>query len=326
VTEEQRRHLKAVRMLAATTIFWSLSFPTVKAITILQNGLLPEHSSWFHASLTSLGRFGAAALVLFVISARTIRRLTRLELWQGLGLGGFAGGGILLQMDGLSHTSASTSAFVTQMFCVLVPLFVAVRLRALPGARVMGALLLMLSGVAILSNFDLKTFRLGRGETETLVAAFFFAGQILWLDRPLFARNNVNHFSVVMFATMALLSLPILIATTHSPRDIILCYSNGGVLALVAALTFFCTLIAFVYMNRWQPFVSATEAAIIYGAEPVFASTLALFLPAIISRATGIDYPNEKITTQLLLGGALILIANVVLQWKRQPRRIIVAE
>jgi hypothetical protein len=69
-------------------------------------------------------------------------------------------------------------------------------------------------------------------------------------------------------------------------------------------------------MNKWQPFVPATEAAIIYGAEPVFASIFALFLPAIISRFTRIDYANETITSRLLLGGILIIAANLLLQWR----------
>jgi drug/metabolite transporter (DMT)-like permease len=314
--DEARRHLKAVRMLAATTIFWSLSFPLVKAITILQGGLLPDHGSWFHASLTSFVRFGIAGLVLSLASWRTLRSITPLEIWEGFGLGFFAAGGILLQMDGLSYTSASTSAFLTQGFCVIVPIFVAIAYRRLPGPKVLIALIMMLAGVAILSNFDFKTFRLGRGEAETLVAAFFFAGQVLWLDRPKFAVNNPNHFSTVMFVTMAVISLPILAATTRTPRDILVCYASPTIIALVAGLVVFCTLIAFVYMNHWQPHVSATEAAIIYGTEPVFASLLALFLPGWISRASGIDYPNETLTSQLMFGGALILGANLVLQWK----------
>src|SRR5690606_28939380 len=117
---------------------------------------------------------------------KSLRQLTRNEIWQGLGLGFFAAGGILFQMDGLSHTSASTSAFLTQGFCVVVPIIVALRDRRLPGGRVFVALLILLAGVAVLSNFNFKTLRLGRGETETLIGAVFFAGQIVWLERPVF--------------------------------------------------------------------------------------------------------------------------------------------
>lgn len=323
MTQEEKLHFRAVRMLAATTVFWSLSFPLVKAITILQDKLLPGVGSWFHAGLTSTTRFGIAALILAFLHRRTLSKLTRLELWQGFGLGFFAAGGILLQMDGLSHTSASTSAFVTQAFCVFVPIIVAFRDRALPKPMVGLALVLMFAGIGVLSNFDVRTFRLARGEAETLLAAVFFAGQILWLERPVFARNNPSHFSAVMFLTMALFSLPILLATARSFRDVAICLGDPGVLALNGGLILFCTLIAFVAMNKWQPFVTATEAAIIYGTEPVFASLLALFLPAFISRATGIDYPNEHVTWQLAGGGALILIANVVLQLRPKTPRII---
>jgi drug/metabolite transporter (DMT)-like permease len=320
VTEEQKElHRKAVRILALTTVFWSLSFPLVKAITIVQGALLPGISSWFHAGVTAFVRFVAAGIVVAIMSAKTLRAFTLCELWQGIGLGFFAAGGILLQMDGLSHTSASTSAFLTQGFCVVVPIIVAWRDRRFPGPRVFMALVLLMTGVAILSNFDLQTLRLGRGETETLIAAVFFAGQVVWLERPIFAKNNPDHFSIAMFATMALISAPLIVLTWGGPRDVLICYSTPSVIVLSAAITLFCTVFAFVYMNKWQRFVPATEAAIIYGTEPVFASILALFLPEIISKFADIQYANERVTWQLLVGGALVVGANVLLQlrWKR---------
>ena len=231
-------------------------------------------------------------------------------------MGFFAGGGIILQTDGLGHTSASTSAFITQAFCIFVPIFVAFRDRALPGLRLAFAIFLMVLGVGVLSNFNPRTFHLGRGEAETLLGAVFFAGQILWLERPKFAGNNPLNFSFVMFLTMSVISFPLAVATWQSPRDVITCYSELSVVVITLALVFFCTIIAFVEMNKWQPFVPSTEAAIIYGAEPVFASVFALFLPAIISRHSGINYPNETVTSTLLLGGVLIIAANLLLQWR----------
>ncbi|HEX7861560.1 MAG TPA: DMT family transporter [Verrucomicrobiae bacterium] len=303
-------------MLALTTVFWSLSFPLVKSLGILQAKLIPGVNSWFNAGLTGFARFGIAAVVMVFIARRTLAKLTRSEIWEGLGLGFFAGGGIILQTDGLSYTSASTSAFITQSFCIFVPIFVALRDRALPGLRLVFALLLMVLGVSILSNFNPRTFHLGRGEAETLLGGVFFAGQILWLERPKFAGNNPLNFSFVMFLTMSLLSLPLAMATWKSPQDVITCYTQPSIIVITLALVFFCTIIAFVEMNKWQPYVPSTEAAIIYGAEPVFASLFALFLPAIISRYSGIQYANETISSQLLLGGVLIISANLILQWR----------
>jgi drug/metabolite transporter (DMT)-like permease len=78
----------------------------------------------------------------------------------------------------------------------------------------------------------------------------------------------------------------------------------------------FCTLIAYVMMNRWQKFVTATEAGLIYCIEPVIASVLALFLPAIFSSWAGVHYANEQLTARLFLGGGLITAANLLLQSK----------
>ena len=303
-------------MLACTTIFWSLSFPLIKALGILQTQLVPGSGSWFHAGLTGFVRFGVAALIILFLIRRTFLKITRSELWQGTGLGFFAGGGILLQMDGLGHTSASISAFVTQAYCILVPIIAAFRDRVAPRPRLIVAILLMLVGIAILSQFDPRTFELGRGEAETLLAAVFFAGQILWLERPVFSANHPLHFSFVMFLVMSGMSLPIAVATWQSPMDVVRCYSSPAVIAIQAAVVLFCTVGAFVAMNRWQPFVPATEAAIIYGAEPVFAAFLALFLPSLISGWAGIDYPNESLTSQLVVGGFLVIAANLLLQWK----------
>jgi drug/metabolite transporter (DMT)-like permease len=65
-------------------------------------------------------------------------------------------------------------------------------------------------------------------------------------------------------------------------------------------------------MNKFQPAITAAQAAVIYSLEPVFASTWALFLPGMLSLASGIEYLNEQVTWGLLSGGVLILLANVV--------------
>jgi hypothetical protein len=67
-------------------------------------------------------------------------------------------------------------------------------------------------------------------------------------------------------------------------------------------------------MNYWQKYISATEAGLIYTIEPVCASVLSLFLPAIFSAWAGINYPNEHFSLRLLVGGGLITVANVILQ------------
>jgi drug/metabolite transporter (DMT)-like permease len=301
-------------MLTLATLFWGLSFPVMKAIGLRHQDLLAAQDTWFAASSMVMVRFGVAALITLFWSWRTLRQLTALELWQGFGLGVCAGLGMVLQVDGLAYTSASASAFLTQCACLILPWLVAVRDRRWPSWVIVGCSFLAAGGVAVLANVDWNRFRLGRGELETLISSFIFTAQILWLDRALFAGNRVRHFTLAMFATMTLIALPIAIVTTRRPHDWVVAYTSTSVLLLIAVLVIFCTMIAFVVMNRFQPVVPAAEAGLIYAAEPVFASLFALWLPSWLSRLAGIDYANEKITTSLLLGGGLITVANVLVQ------------
>ena len=195
--------LRALRMLMVASAFWGLSFPTTKALAVAQQELLPASSSWFGAALCVVYRFAIATLVLLVLAARSLTQLTRLELEQGLGLGLFGGVGILLQVDGMAYTSASSSAFLTQCYCLWIPAWVAWREKSWPPAKVFLSCGLVMIGVAALANLNWKQARLGRGELETIAASLVFTGQILWLERPSYAGNNVRHFSLVMFVVMA---------------------------------------------------------------------------------------------------------------------------
>ena len=310
------KRLQAAQMLVLANAFWALSFPTVKALLLVQQKVVPETAAttWFLTAVTLTYRFGLAAVVMVFVCARTIRRLTWLEFWEGLGLGVFASAGLILQMDGLAHTLASTSAFLTQFYCLLIPLFVAVRERRWPSRIVVLSCLMVIAGVAMLSDINWRELKMGRGEIETLLGSTIFTAQILWLQRPKFAVNDVNHFTLVMFTVIALAGVPLGLLTQQSPVHWLSVYESVPTLGFLAILTVFCTLGAYRLMNRWQPLLTATQAGLLYCLEPVFASLFALFLPALFSAWTGVSYPNERLTMALLVGGALITVANALIQ------------
>ena len=88
----------------------------------------------------------------------------------------------------------------------------------------------------------------------------------------------------------------------------------------MGTITLGCTLFSYLMMNRWQKFVTATEAGLIYCLEPVCASIFALFMPVWLSSLCGVLYANETLTMNLLVGSLLVTLANVLLHWpKRTP-------
>lgn len=305
---------RALWGLLLANFFWGLSFPLVKAIVLLHGKLLPESGTWFTAVYTVAPRFGLALLVLLALRPRDCWRATRLEWKQGLILGLFAAVGMLLQNDALQFTAASTSAFLTQFYAILIPVWVAWRVRHNPGARVWLCCALVLAGVAILGRFDWRELRLGRGEWETLLCSIFFMGQILTLERREFADNRPTQITFVMFATQAVAFWVLAGVTAPSAAALLVPWTSPAWLALTAVLTVLCTCGSYSLMNTWQPKITATEAGLIYCIEPIFGSAMALFLPAIFSVWAGINYPNETATWTLLLGGGLITLANVLLQ------------
>ena len=313
------RQARAAGWLLFATAWWGLSFPLSKALYLAQMQRLPGVDTWFLAAVALVVRFGLGTVVLALGAARTLRHLTRAELSQGLGLGVFAGGGMLLQMDGINYTAASTSAFLTSCYCVVIPVVVACRTRRWPPARVAGSCVLVVVGMAVLTGLNPHALRLGRGEWETVLASAFFAGQILWLERPAYARNRTSHATAVMFATLTLAARPVMIARARAGGEILAAVGgSGAIMALLLTLTLGCTVVTFTVMNHWQRFLTATGAGLIYCAEPVWTSVFALFLPGWLAVSAGVSYPDEAATWRLLLGGVLITAANLAVLFGRR--------
>ena len=309
-------HRQAIIGLLLANLLWGLSFPVVKAMVHTQEQLLPGSGNWFITAMTVAPRFLLAAAVLLLVARSQLAGLTRGELRQGLLLGVANGLGMLLQVDGLQFTSASVSAFLTQFYAVMIPVVVALRVRRAPPAVVWVCVALVVAGVAILGRFDFRTLSLGRGEIETLASSVFFMAQIFVLGDARYTGNRALPVSAVMFATVGLLFTVLALATAPHAADCLVPWTSGPWLTFTVMLTVFCTLGAFMLMIRWQPSITATEAGLIYCFEPVFASVMALYLPGVFSRWVGFDYPDETLTWQLLVGGGLITVANVLLQVK----------
>lgn len=308
------QHYEAIGMLVVANAFWGLSFPLIKAMGSLQSALLPGASTWFVTSAVIVPRFALAALVVAAFSLPALRTMTRREWRQGLELGLFCGGGLVFQVDGLQYTAASTSAFLTSFYALLIPLWLALRTRRNPPLLVWASCALVIAGVAVLAQLDWRDLRIGRGEIETLVGSMFFAGQILCLDRPEFAGNRAGPITTLMFVTQVAVGLVLAAFTAPAGGGMLAFAGSATWMGFVVALVIVCTLGTFTVMNKWQPKITATEAGLIYCLEPVFASILALFVPAWLSAWAGIDYPNERATANMLLGGGLITAANVLLQ------------
>ncbi|MES2705461.1 MAG: DMT family transporter [Verrucomicrobiota bacterium] len=313
-------HRRAVLWLVAGTAAWGLSFPVQKMLTMLQQASVPEAGSWFLTSWIICLRSLYAAGLLMLWRPKMLRGMTRAEVVQGVLLGMVGGLGLILQADGLAHTQASTSAFITQAYCVILPLWHCLSRKIFPDWRIAGSTVLVLWGIAILSGLDWKTLTMGRGEWETLGSALAFTFQIILLERPKYRGNRMMPVTLLMFLGFALWSAPVAILAAPRAMDLLTVIAAPAAFGHLTILAVFCTVFAYGVMNAWQPHVSATEAGLIYCIEPVCTAVYALFLPGLLSVWTGVVYQNETITATLLKGGVLITAANLLTQWRPKPR------
>jgi drug/metabolite transporter (DMT)-like permease len=311
---------RARLLLIGATLFWGLTFPLVRALQLAQREHVPGLSAPAVVCADVALRFGLAALVLLTLCAHQLRHITGREWWQAGGLALLAGIGLYLQTLGLAWADASVVGFLTQLYTLIIPLIVAVRDRRLPGARVVVACGMVIGGAALLSPNFLRHFSFGPGEWVTILSTGFFAGQIVWVERPIFAENRSLLVTMLMFALLGVMFGVGYVVQGGDVATLGRLFAPTAVWQMFLVLLFPCTIFTVLVMNAWQRWVSATEAGLIYCIEPVISATLCGFLPGWISRYAGIAYPNEPLRWTLLIGGLLIVGATVLVATEKRGK------
>lgn len=301
-------------MLVATTLFWGLAYPLNKALLDLQHPLAGSTGDLALTGMTIGSLFGLATICLAVFCAFRSPVPTKLEIQHGIGVGLFTAIGLWLLFLGLRFTLSSTVAFLNQFYSAEIVLVVCLRERKLPSPRTAMALAAMTAGCYYLSGFDPKSFTLGKGELFGLLCSLGFMAQVLWNGRASYTNNDSLRVTTIMTATVSLLMLAVSLPLAPSPTVVRDIFSTSATISLGAFSSVTWIVAGYTLLVAFQRYVSATQAAVILSFEPVFAAVFALFVPAILSSLTGLTYPNELLTRSLLIGGGLILVANLTLQ------------
>lgn len=242
-------------------------------------------------------RFTIAAVAMFALFHRQVRRLTPRDLRLGLVLGLLYGSAQVLQTMGLQHTDASISGFITGTYVVLTPVLGALLLRDRIPPMAWFAVLLATIGLAVLS---LRGLAIGTGELQTLIAAAIYALHILALGRWSTSETAVGLATVQAAVIAAVCLLAALPGGITLPQ-------GGGQWASMLYMALVAGAFA-LWAQTWaQAHVTATRAAITMAMEPVFAALFAVL------------FGGESLTGRMLVGGALVLVATYLVELR--PRR-----
>ncbi|TVP93951.1 MAG: DMT family transporter [Planctomycetaceae bacterium] len=333
----------AILMLVSVNLLWGLSFPLTKTINLQvdeQFSILAEDSSTplrlSAAAWLIFCRF-LTAFTLFAIFFRPLfRRAGRAEWVAGTYIGAFFVIGLVLQIIALATIPASRSGFLTSLVAVFTPLLTAILWRQKPRFPVLLGVAVALLGVAVLTGLvEISGGGIHMaagawqawtpGDSLTTLGAVFFAGQIMLVDHY-GRRLDAAALTPGMFASTAAFALVIFLVArpfvTETPVGGWLVMSaRPDFWTLILALSVFSSVLAFNWMNTYQHYVSASQAGIIYTLEPVCAAGAAMVLPGVLSRLFSVEYENERIVLPMLVGGGLIIVANLLSLWPHSRNR-----
>jgi drug/metabolite transporter (DMT)-like permease len=261
------------------------------------------------ASLTLLGvRTLVALAALAVWKPRQFLKPGRREIGVGLLLGTLNCLGNVLQVWGLASTSPALSGFFTSLASLWVPILALLWLR-LPVARATWTgMFLGVLGLAILGIDPGVSWGMGLGDGLTVLSSFAFAVFILSLDR-LGRTVNSSHLALVLIAVTGLPTVFLAVGGAAWQGELVPWLNwlteisrQPAVVRDVLLLTLLSTIVATHLMCAYQPRVPASRAALIYLLEPVFATILSIVMG------------HDSVSGRLLLGGALVLSGNALVE------------
>lgn len=247
-------------------------------------------------------RFTVASIALLVVAPKALRRLSPVVRKHAVVLGALYGVAQILQTAGLASTPASISGFVTGLYVVFTPLLAAAILQTRIPPITWAAVALATVGLGVLA---LNGFSIGYGELITLASAVLYALHIVGLGAWSTAQDAVGMTILQVMVIAVICTL----ATAHD--GIVLPDRTGDWLS-VLYMAVVVGALGLLGQTWAQAHLPPTRSAIIMSMEPVFASFFAVWLG------------GESVTTRLLLGGAMVLVAMLTVELA--PRRAVEGE
>jgi drug/metabolite transporter (DMT)-like permease len=243
-------------------------------------------------------RFAIAAIALVLVRPHAISRLSMLDRGRGIALGITYGIAQLVQTEGLRHTSASVSGFVTGMYVVFTPLLAAVILRHKIGRWAWVAVALATIGLGVLS---LRGLSMGTGELQTLASAGLYALHIVGLGAWSTPSNAFGLSSLQMVVIVVVCAIGAIPGGFTLP-------TGAGDWTTVIYMALVAGALALIVQTWAQAHLAPTRAAIAMTMEPVFASSFAVV------------FGSESLTGRMLIGGALVLAAMYLVELAPRPK------
>ena len=271
--------------LLCITLIWGTSFVILK-------GALDSLTTFYLMAY----RFSGAGLVMLVIGMRNIKILDRGYFTGGVLMGLALFGAYALQTFGLVYTTPGVNAFLTAVYCVIVPFLYWFVTKKKPDKYNITAALVCFFGMGLVSvRGDMS---IGLGEILTAMCGFFFAIHIILTVRFAGERSAVllNAVQLLMVAALSWIA-----ALIFEERPATL---QPDIILSMLYLALMCTAVCFFLQTYGQKYTPPSSVAVIMTLESVFGATFSVI------------FYNERLDGRLLIGFFLIFVAILISETK----------
>lgn len=274
-------------MLLGAALIWGSSFVVMKSTV----DFLTTHV------LLSI-RFILGTFFMTIIFFKQVKNIKKEDIKGGFFAGMALFCAFTIQTYGLRLTTPGKNAFLTAVYCTIVPFLSWIWLKKRPDKYQWLAAILCFIGVGLVS-LD-SSLNINLGDIYTLIGGFFYALHILICEKAM-QKTTPIIITTLQFAFAGAFSLIFAILF----EDItIVTQINKDVVLQILYLAFFATTISYLFQNTGQKLVNEYTAALLLSLESVFGVLFSILLKV------------ETLNIQILLGFIVIFIAVIISETK----------
>lgn len=271
--------------LLGATLIWSSSF------VVLKRALDDIPVLWALAM-----RFIIASLIIAAFTMKRLLKMDKSHFKAGSAMGVMLFLAYVFQTYGLANTTPGKNAFLTAVYCVLVPFMVWLTEGKRPDKFNIAAAFMCITGIGLVSLKE--DFSIGIGDALTLVCGIFYALHIIVTAKGTWGHDVIT-LTFLQLAVAGVLALCSALIFEPFPSKI-----PAGSIAGIAYLSIMCTAVCFFLQTYGQKHTNPSQAAVILSLESVFGTIISAFLG------------EEDITFKIVFGFVLIFVAVVVSETK----------
>ena len=284
MTETKRPTLGRLALLL-TTLIWGTSF-------VVQKNTLDDINTLHLLAF----RFTIAAVLMFIIGAKDIKKLDRSYIKGGIFMGLALTAAYIVQTYGLVYTTPGKNAFLTASYVVITPFLYWAYKKKRPGKHNVIAAFLCLIGVGLISVDSSLSINIG--DILTIICGLFYAIHIIMIDQQAEGKSPAL-LTAIQFAVAAVLTWIPAIIFEPTQKNI----PSGAVFSILF-LGIMCTGICFLLQTFGQKNTPASQAAIILTLESVFGTVASII------------FYKEVVNLRLVFGFAAMFIAVIISETK----------